>query len=284
MTAKPSEARRPRGSSPGRSPEQRKTEQQIEEGYSADVRARVVEDHARRLQKFSGLAPQQARRIAEAQTGRAAPRHGRRGLGVPTSATYNAMHGTMWERKGVRPPVSENEQGVPNQELDRRLQLRTTRQHAAEERQLVRNRGRRRRRADTAPSGAAKDKAVRSSHVEDEEDLEGGRYPQKPTLKILDLVDIGPMPEKGKEEPEEESEEEEDGEGSPRSRRTPYDSCIARRAAAREEEFRLIHHAFITAKAHKTAACAALDKVPDEALSGESQFDLASFMRSTVER
>jgi len=113
---------------------------------------------------------------------------------------------------------------------------------------------------------------------------ETGRYPMKPNLPILGLLHSEPGNQK---DSMDQGEEEDVGSppGSPGSPGSPgYSprggaSFLSRKAAARAEEHKLIHHAFKSAKLHQQTAKEALSKVPDEVLSGESHFDLAAFMR-----
>ena len=89
------------------------------------------------------------------------------------------------------------------------------------------------------------------------------------------------------------------------ARVAPSHRFVSQRAAAREEvtgrpdclhrcagaeggpswqEFKLIKYAALKAKQHQQSAKEALERVPEEVLSGDSHFDLASFMRSVTER
>jgi len=98
---------------------------------------------------------------------------------------------------------------------------------------------------------------------------ETGRL-KDPKLKILALVDDEPG----------DDDEDESPDGSPKpSLSSPRESLVARKAAARALEHKLVHNAYKTAVANEKKAKELLANVPEEVLSGDSQFDLASFMR-----
>jgi len=243
----------------------------IEHGFSQEARVIQVDQHAKRLQKFSCLDAETARRIAEKQAGeRERPKHGRR-VPASNSAAMRASHGSLWERNGIRPPNSDNV------EVDKGRTRTIHQKFSEEERKLIRNRGKRRHRVGTAP--IASTSPVQGSGVEDAalEEVEG-KHPVKPHLAILSLVDM-----EADEAPESEAGTERSA-LSQASSSSPRNRHIAQKTVSREEERKLIEHAFLKAREHKAAARVALNKVPAEALSGESHFDLAAFMRSTADR
>jgi len=268
-----SERRRPRKAGTG-TPQQDLYAQHVEFGFDEGERAKEVAMLAKRLKKNSGIDMDQALRIADSQVGRKAPKHGRR-EGV--SLADRAAHGTPWERRGIRPVMSNDD--AQSAEVDKTIVPRVHAQFARENREQLRHRGRRRRpgRAGTAPvstNGIGNGTAESNG----EEELENNKYPVKPKMLILAMMDTG---EEGDEE-DEEAEEAPD-EGPPKTGAN-FRYQMSQRQYSKEEEHKLIHHAYITAKQHQTAAREALAKVPDEVLSGDSHFDLASFMKTVTER
>jgi len=268
-----SERRRPRNASLApQAKEHNEFEKAIEEGLEEEERKRAIRSHAKRLATCTGLDMEQALRIAANQVGCKVARHGRRGssLGDRPSASERAREGSPWEKRGVR-PVNHQEKQVDPREVRRIHQ-----KFAADTRDATHYRGRRRGagRAGTAPDTAGS-AVTRAEHIHGaEEELEGGRYPVKPTMEILALVDVG--------QDDLESDDEDGNNPAQESARQPYSATVSR-ASMRAEESKLIHHAYLTAKQHQASARAALAKVPDEVLSGESHFDLHSFMCGTAD-
>lgn len=140
-------------------------------------------------------------------------------------------------------------------------------QYAEQQLKMMHDRRNRRGRS----GGYSRPGAGNKENKEEESEFDENGRLKDPKLNILALVD---------DEPEEIS----SPEGSPPPSMSSPRDRVARKAAARAEEHKLVHNAYKTARENERKAKEILSNVPQEVLSGESQFDLASFMRSIEDK